>query len=477
VTGFLGGIEAFSTWLWGTPMIAVLAITGVFLSFRLRFFQVRHIVYIFKQTLGKMFSKERLGEGTISPFQALTSALASTLGAGNIAGVSVAIYYGGPGAVFWMWVVATLGMATKFTETVLSLKYRERNEEGEYVGGPMYYMSKGLGWRWLGVWFALAFLVELFCSIMVQSNAIAGNIAESFGISSYIVGLGSMLFVAVVVLGGIKRIGNVTEKLVPFMALLYIGGVLVSMILDIGRLPEVIALIFHHAFSPHAPVGGFLGATIAQAMRWGFARGVYSNEAGMGTAPIAHATASTDHPVRQGMWSVMEVILDTVACTATAFVVLISGVWSSDIAAVNPSSLAAVALSKYFGNFGSGLVAVSLFLLVITTVLVLVYYAEKQVEFLFGLKPAKLSRYLYIAAIYIGAVGGAKFLWQFLDISLAMIVIPNVVVLLLLSRQAVELKDEFFGTPGKYYLKDTEGKALSLALKNTEHGSYSKNDL
>jgi AGCS family alanine or glycine:cation symporter len=452
--GFIQAVEAFSAWLWGIPMMAVLVVTGVFLSFRLRFFQVKYIGYIIKQTLGKIFSKEELGEGTISPFQALTSALASTLGAGNIAGVSVAIYYGGPGAVFWMWVVAMMGMATKFTETVLSLKYRERNEEGEYVGGPMYYMTKGLGWKWLGIWFALAFIVELFCSIMVQSNSIAGNMAESFGVSEYLVGLCAMLFVGVVVIGGIKRIGKVTEKMVPIMALLYTLGVVVIIVLEIDKLPSVIWLILRSAFVPMAPIGGFMGASLAAVLRWGFARGVYSNEAGMGTAPIAHATASTDHPARQGLWSVTEVILDTLACTATAFAVLISGIWTSEIAAVNPSSLAALSFGGYFGTFGSGLVALSLFLFVVTTVLVLVYYAEKQVEFLFGLKAAKLSRYVYIAAIYIGAVGGAKVLWHFLDISLAMIVIPNVLVLLLLSKEVVELKNEFFYTDGRYYLKD-----------------------
>ncbi|MBC7130114.1 sodium:alanine symporter family protein, partial [Candidatus Bathyarchaeota archaeon] len=223
---------------------------------------------------------------------------------------------------------------------------------------------------------------------------------------------------------------------------------------EIDKLPSVIWLILRSAFVPMAPIGGFMGASLAAVLRWGFARGVYSNEAGMGTAPIAHATASTDHPTRQGLWSVTEVILDTLACTATAFAVLISGIWTSEIAAVNPSSLAALSFGRYFGNLGSGLVALSLFLFVITTVLVLVFYAEKQVEFLFGLKAAKLSRYVYIAAIYIGAVGGAKVLWHFLDISLAMIVIPNVLVLLLLSKEVVELKNEFFYTDGRYYLKD-----------------------
>ncbi len=440
--------------IWGLPMIALLGFAGVFLSVKLGFFQIKYAPYILKQTFGKMLSREKSGEGTVSPFQAVTAALASTVGASNIIGVPAAIAFGGPGAIFWMWVIAILGMAAKFSEIVLGYKYREKNAEGEFVGGPMYYIAKGMNLKWLGVFFSLFLMLEIIPSVMVQSNSIASSAAESFGVAPLVTGLVLLVGISIVVIGGIQRIGKVTEKLVPVMAGLYILASLVIVLLNIDKLPGVISLIIVHAFKPMSAVGGFAGSAVAATVRWGVARGVYSNEAGMGTAPIAHAAAVNDHPVRQGFWAIFEVIVDTlVICTMTAFVILSSGVWNTPEAIANPSGMPAIAFSHYFGSIGSSLVTGSLLFFVLSTVIVIIFYGEKQAEFLFGIKFSKVMRFVYLGSILVGAIGGAKQIWQFLDILMAMIIIPNIVAILFLSKEVVELKEEFFSS-SDFYLKD-----------------------
>lgn len=261
-----------------------------------------------KQTFGSIF-KEPRGKGNITPLQALTSALSSTVGAANIIGVPAAIMFGGPGAVFWMWVIAVIGMSIKFSESVLAVHYKEKNEAGEYVGGPVYYMTKGLKLKWLGACFAFALMIELIPSIMVQGNAVSSAVKETFNGNELLSGLITAVLVGLVIFGGLKRIAKVTEIIVPFMALLYVGAGLIIVAMNIGKLPEVIDLIFSYAFQPMSAVGGFAGAAVAETVRWGFARGLYSNEAGLGTAPIAHAAATTDHPVRQGFWAVMGIVI------------------------------------------------------------------------------------------------------------------------------------------------------------------------
>ncbi len=452
---FLELIGRISGWIWGPPMLALLGLGGLFLTIRLKFLQFRYAPYILKQTFGKMFSKSTSGAGTVTPFQAVTSALASTVGAANIVGVPVAIMFGGPGAVFWMWVMAFIGMGSKFTEVVLGFKYRERDEVGEYVGGPMYYMTKGLNMKWLGIIFSFSLMIEISPSIMVQANSVASSALETFGLPTWIAGVITLIVVGIVVIGGIKRIGKVAEKLVPFMASLYVLGCLVIVILNITKVPEVLLLIVQHAFQPIAAAGGFAGATIAAALRWGLARGVYSNEAGMGTAPIAHSASTNDHPVRQGFWAIFECIVDTlIICSATAFVILSSDVWLGAGAMDNAPALPAAAFDHYFGIAGSSLVTLSLLMFVISTLIVITWYGEKQAEFLFGLKFARVMRYVYLVSIIVGAIGVAKFLWQFLDILLAMIVIPNMIAILLLHKDVIALVQEFF-TSKQFYLKDT----------------------
>ncbi|WRP07138.1 sodium:alanine symporter family protein [Rossellomorea aquimaris] len=451
---FFDIIGKISAWLWGPPLIIVLGATGLYLTFLLKFIQFRYPLYIFKQTIGSVFKKPK-GEGTVTPLQALTSALSSTIGAANIVGVPAAIMFGGPGAIFWMWVIALIGMALKFSESVLAVRYREKNEKGEFVGGPMYYMTKGLNMRWLGVWFAFALMIELIPSVMVQGNAVASTVEETFNVDGLITGIVVALIVVLIVFGGIKRIGKVTEIFVPFMALIYVGSALIILFMNIDAVPEFFSLILSNAFQPMSAMGGFAGVAVAETIRWGFARGLYSNEAGLGTAPIAHAAAQTDHPVRQGLWAIVGIVIDTIiVCTATAFVVLSSGVWTAENALDDPSALTTEAFSSYFGEFGGILVTISLIFFVLSTIIVIVFYGAKQAEFLFGWKAAQGIKIVYTVAIVLGSVGAAKVIWQFLDLALAAILIPNIIAVLLLSKEVKRLTNEFF-TSDEYYLKDT----------------------
>ncbi|WP_214746225.1 sodium:alanine symporter family protein [Exiguobacterium sp. s189] len=446
-------VTSFSNWLWGVPIISLLVLSGVFLTIKLGFFQFRYPIYIFKQTFGSIFKKPK-GEGDISPRQALTSALSSTVGAANIIGVPAAIMFGGPGAIFWMWVIAIIGMAIKFSESVLAVHYREKNDAGEFVGGPVYYISKGLRWKWLATWFAFALMIELIPSIMVQGNAVSSAVRETFNGNTLITGILVAGLVGIIVFGGLKRIAKVTEIVVPGMALVYVGAGLVIVLMNLSEIPNVLSLIFSYAFEPMAAFGGFAGAAVAETIRWGFARGLYSNEAGLGTAPIAHAAAQTDHPVRQGFWAVIGIVIDTlIICSTTAFVVLSSGVWTADGAMDDPAALTTIAFREYFGYTGSLLVTISLIFFVLSTIIVIIFYGSRQAEYLFGLTAGKIMKAVYIASIVIGSIGGAQMIWNFLDLMLAMILIPNMIAVLLLSSEVKRLTTEFF-TSEKYYKKD-----------------------
>ncbi|ACQ69726.1 sodium:alanine symporter family protein [Thalassospira sp. MA62] len=446
-------VTKVSDWLWGVPIISLLVLSGIFLTIKLGFFQFRYPIYIFKQTFGSIFKKPK-GEGDISPRQALTSALSSTVGAANIIGVPAAIMFGGPGAIFWMWVIAIIGMAIKFSESVLAVHYREKNDAGEFVGGPVYYISKGLRWKWLATWFAFALMIELIPSIMVQGNAVSSAVRETFNGNTLITGIVVAILVGIIVFGGLKRIAKVTEIVVPGMALVYVGAGIVIVLMNFSEIPNVLSLIFSYAFEPMAAFGGFAGAAVAETIRWGFARGLYSNEAGLGTAPIAHAAAQTDHPVRQGFWAVIGIVIDTlIICSTTAFVVLSSGVWTADGAMDDPAALTTIAFREYFGYTGSLLVTISLIFFVLSTIIVIIFYGSRQAEYLFGLTAGKIMKAVYIVSIVIGAIGGAQMIWNFLDLMLAMILIPNMIAVLLLSGEVKRLTTEFF-TSEKYYKKD-----------------------
>lgn len=443
--------------VWGIPMILLLLGGGIYITIRLGFFQFRHFPHIIQQTFGKIFSKSD-APGTVTPFQATTSALASTMGAANIVGVPVAIALGGPGALFWMWMVALIGMATKYSEVVLGIHYRHKNEKGEYVGGPMYYIRKGLGWKKVASFFAFALMIEIVASTMVQSNSIATTIKGSFGLPAIWTGVAVAILVGLVTYGGIKTIGKVSEKLIPVMVILYLACTLLVLAINVQEIPDAFALIFEYAFTPISATGGFVGAGVAASIRWGLARGLYSNEAGMGTAPIAHAAAMNDHPAKQGFWGVFEVIVDTlVVCTLTGLVVITSGAWTK-FGPNESANMVAAGFTPTFGESIAGaIVSTTLFLFVITTVVVIIFYGEKQAEYLFGSNFAKVMKFIYIAAIFMGAIGGLKFIWQFLDLLLALVVVPNMIAVLLLSKKVRSITDDYF----KNYLKDKKDKKVS----------------
>ncbi|MFC3420404.1 alanine/glycine:cation symporter family protein [Salinicoccus hispanicus] len=456
-------ITAVSNFLWGYPIIIMLLFTSVYLTIRLKFFQFVYPVYIFKQTIGRV-GKKPFGKGTITPFQTLTTALSSTIGAANIVGVPVAIMLGGPGAVFWMWVIAVFGMALKFGETTLGMHYREKNEIGEYVGGPTYYMRNGIKWPLVGkvlaAWYAVFLLIELIPSIMVQSNSVASTIEDSFSFSPLITGIIMAVAVGIVVFGGIKRIGKVTSFLVPIMAGFYILAGLIIIFMNLSSVPAAFSLIFTEAFNPTAALGGGAGAVLAETIRWGFARGVYSNEAGLGTSPIAHAAAKTDHPIRQALWSVIAIVVDTlIICTVTALVVIMTGVWQHNDAHEESvrESLTARAFAESFGPLGSTAISLALVIFVFSTITVVVFYGARQAEYLFGLWAGTVMKALYVISIVIGAIGGATILWAFLDLTLFFVIMPNIIAVIILSPKIIELKEEYFNSK-KYYKKDVENE-------------------
>lgn len=444
----LSNMLKFSDWLWGIPMLVILVGGGLFLTVYLGFFQIKYFPFIAKETFGKIFKKPE-GDGSVSPFQAATAALASSIGASNIVGVPVAIATGGPGAVFWMWITAIVGCATKFAEIVLGIKYREKDSEGNYIGGPMYYLSKSK-WPILGSIFAFFLMIEIAPSIATQSVSLVQS-AQTIGIPKTVSGIVLIGVVALVVLGGIKRIASVTEKLVPLMAGIYIAGSLIVILKNFTQIPNAFGLIFKGAFTPQAAMGGFFGSTIARTLRSGMARGAYSNEAGMGTAPVAHATAITDHPARQGMWGVFEIIVNTmIVCTSTALVVLVSGEWTS-VGEAQAGQMPALAFQSVFGTaLGGGIVTFCLMMFVLSTVIVIIFYGEAQAEYLFGSKFAKIMRFVYLGCILMGIFVELNTIYNFIDLMLASIIIPNMLGLFLFRKEVKEIKNDFFLNPMYY---------------------------
>ncbi|MCY1039141.1 sodium:alanine symporter family protein [Staphylococcus nepalensis] len=441
-------LVSFSDWLWGYPLVLLLLFASVFLTINLKFLQFRHFFYMLKQTFGSVNQKPK-GEGTITPRQALTSALSSTVGAANIVGVPTAIMMGGPGAVFWMMVIAFLGMALKFSENVLGVHYREKNKKGEFVGGPTYYMKKGFKNKKLGAIFSLVFafalMIEIVPSIMVQGHSAASTMHDTFNIHMGVSGVVLAILAALVVFGGVKRIASFAEKIVPIMVGLYCFFGFLIILMNIGHVPNVILLVVEEAFNPTAAVGGTFGAALATTIRWGFARGIYSNEAGLGTSSIAHAAAKTDHPVRQAFWGISEIVVDTLLiCSTTAFVVLVSGVWKANDAKAQSAALTARAFENSFGEFGSMMVSISMMFFVFSTVIVVIFYGSRMAEFLFGLTAGWIMKGIYVLSMIVGALGAAQQLWDLLDLALAVVLIPNVIAVLMLSPKVKSLTTDFF---------------------------------
>jgi AGCS family alanine or glycine:cation symporter len=429
--------------VWGPYMLVLLVGTGIYLTLRTNFMPIAKLGYVLKSTLLKMFEKTTLGEGEITPFQAVATALAATIGTGNIAGVATAIAIGGPGAVFWMWVSAVFGMATKYGEVVLAINFREKTEDGRFVGGPMYYIEKGLGMRWLAMVFAFFGAVAAFgIGNMVQGNSVAAALEASFGISKLVSGIVLAVAAAAVIIGGLKRIATVTERLVPIMAAFYMIGAIVILVTSAGQIPAAFALIFSEAFTGTAAVGGFAGSTIMMAARFGVARGVFSNEAGLGSAPIAHAAATTDSAARQGLWGIFEVFADTlVICSMTALSILVTGVWQSG---ETGAALTTAAFNHGLPGPGGIIVAVGILLFAFSTILSWSYYGERCAEYLLGSKVNMIYRVLWIPFIVIGSVGGLTIIWDIADTLNGLMAIPNLIGLLGLSGVIIKLTKEFF---------------------------------
>jgi len=443
--------------IWGWPMLVLLVGAGVYLTARTRLIQFSRFGRMCRETMGKMFRRGPKGEGDVTPLQALTVAMGGTVGVGNIAGVATAIALGGPGAIFWMWISGLVGMATKFAEVVLGQHYRVREEGGPMMGGPMTYITRGLGRRWKPL--ALAFslfgaLAAFGIGNMVQSKEVAAGLSEHFSVPPWISGAVLVVAVGLVTVGGIKRIAHVAIVCVPFMCILYLLAALAVIALNVTEVPATLLLIVRHAFSPAAAAGGFAGASIRAAIRFGIARGVFSNEAGLGSAPIAHATARTDHPARQGMWGIFEVFVDTIImCTATALVILLTGAWQSGQTGA-PLTMSAFAVT--FGEtIGFPLVAICMVLTAYDTILAWCFYGETCSAYLLG--HGRIVRTAYRLAwlpfTVLGALWSHDLVWGISDALNGLMAIPNLIALIGLAAVVARLAKGFFA--GKPYLPPT----------------------
>ena len=457
--------------LWGIPLIIAILGTGILLTIRMRFLQVRK----FKESLSttivptvKSIGKKKVkkdGEKTISQFEAFSAAISGTVGTGNIVGVCGALLSGGPGAILWMWVSAFFGLLTNYSENVLGIYYRRKNAEGEVSGGPMYYISNGLGWRWLALIFALCCSLAAIGMGMVQANSISGTIQEVVAggdankalITSIIVGVVVAFLIGLIVIGGIKRIGKVASVIVPFMALLFIVMAIIIVIINATAVPEAFRLIFVNAFNIRSVSGGFFGYIIMKAMRYGFARGVFSNEAGLGSSVIAHSASDTKEPVKQGLWGIFEVFIDTfVICTLTALSVLTVSIKTgaydfTQIVAnsgISKSTIAPFAFTETFGTFGQMVFTIILPLFAFTTILAWSYYGEKAVGFLVGEKHEKLAstifKVLYVGLLIVGAIASSEIVWQLDDMFNALMALPNLVALIFLSGLIKDITKNYF---------------------------------
>jgi AGCS family alanine or glycine:cation symporter len=437
-------IDAINGLVWGPIMLTLLLGTGIFLTIGLRGMTITRIPYAFKQLLK---GRKASGEGEISPFNALMTALSSTVGTGNIAGVATAIGIGGPGALFWMWCTALVGMATKYAEAVLAVNYRETDAAGKKVGGPMYYIKNGLGKRWK----PLAFLFALFGALAgfglantVQSNTVSQVLFNNFQIPTVASGLVMALLVALVLLGGIQRIAQVAGKLVPLMTVIYLVSTLLILLMNLTEIPAALVFIVDSAFNGTAATGGFAGATVMLALRMGVSRGIFSNESGLGSAPIAHAAAATNSPVRQGTIAMLGTFIDTlIICTMTGLVLIVTDVWNSDLQG------AAMTLQVFDSSlpFGGDILSLCIALFAFTTMLGWSYYGERCAQFLLGPKVVLPFRVLWVVGIFLGTQMSLGLVWKMSDALNGMMAIPNLIALLLLSPVVFKLTRQYFQQP------------------------------
>jgi AGCS family alanine or glycine:cation symporter len=429
-----------SSILWGPWLLVLLVGTGIWLTILLKGIQFRLLPYALRLT----FSRERTGKGDVSHFGALMISLAATIGVGNIAGVATAVAMGGPGAVVWMWVTAVFGMATKYAEGFLAVRYRQVNHKGEIAGGPMYYLETGLGWKWLGVWFAVCGALAAFgIGNMVQANTTSAALVDIFPIDKVWIGIALAGMTGLVILGGVKRIAEVVSFFVPIMVLLYFGGALYIILTHLEELPAGLSVLFEQAMSGTAASGGFAGATVAQAIQWGVARGLFSNESGLGSAPIAAAAAKTNQPAKQALVSMTGTFLDTIiVCSLTGLVLSTTGVWTSGEIGVDLTLLAFK--TGLPGDWGKWIVTLGVVTFAFSTILGWCYYGEKCFEYLTGENYIRYYRMAWIAFVFVGAVVKLDLVWNFADVMNALMAIPNLIGLiglsLLLSRETKDFE-------------------------------------
>ncbi|MEA5091104.1 Amino-acid carrier protein AlsT [bioreactor metagenome] len=455
MTDLNGTLVAISGLVWGIPLLVLLVGTGIFLTVKLRLLQVRKLVTGFK--IAFMPSDCKDSEGDISQFQALMTALAATIGTGNIVGVATAVVAGGPGALFWMWASAFFGMATKYAEAILAVRFRERKANGSMAGGPMYYIKNGMQCKWLAAVFAFFGAFAAFgIGNMVQSNAVALVVKENFGVPAIYTGAILTVFTAMVILGGIKGIGKATGIIVPAMATFYLVGGLIIIFMNLDKIPATFAIIFGDAFTGHAVAGGALGTVI----RFGVSRGVFSNEAGLGSAPIAAAAAKTDMPGRQALVSMLGTFLDTIiVCSVTGLVVVMSGLWKDG--AANGAALTSQAFNSFLPNVGNNIVAIGLIFFAYSTILGWCYYGEKCFEYLAGEKVIMGYRIVYTLAVFIGSISSLSVVWNLADIFNGLMALPNLIAIVVLSGVVFEETRAF-------EIKLQEEKENKIAMQEQE---------
>ena len=487
---FLDGVakvnDAVNGVVWGVPALALLAFVGILMTVLTKVFQVSHFGHWMKKTIGAVFRDKQVTSHTkdksISQFQSLCTALAATVGTGNIVGVSGAILMGGPGAVFWMWVMAFLGMMTNYSENVLGIYYRRKNSKGEWSGGAMYYLRDGLGAKKgcgvLGK--VLATLFSLFCLIaafgignMTQVNAISGNMQNVFGIPTWVTGAIVMILVGLVVVGGLKRIASVTEKIVPFMVILYMIGTITIFVLHIDQFVPVFKAIFKSAFGMQAAAGGVVGYGIKLAIEWGMKRGVFSNEAGLGSSVMVHSNSNVKEPVKQGMWGIFEVFADTiVVCTLTAFAILSSGIINLQtgriadaFSTLTKNDLVATVFEQKFGVIGSGFIAVSIALFAFSTILGWSHYGTKACEYLLGEKRTTPYRIIFVLLVFGGAVMGDNLAWDLADTFNGLMMIPNLIGVIALSGTVAKITKNYVDR----HLRNRQVEPMYSAFPDVQH--------
>ena len=440
-------IDAIDSFVWGPFTIVLLVGVGILITIRVKAIQIRKFPFAWKLLSGKYDDPEEKGE--ITHFQALSAALSATIGTGNIAGVGTAIAIGGPGALFWMWVTAFVGMATKYAESLLSLHFRDVHKDGSVSGGPMYYLEKGLGQKWLAILFALFAVIASFgIGNMVQANSVAEPALTYFHVPKLVTGLVIAALVFAVIVGGIKRIGSVASRIVPFMTIFYVVGALIVIFLNIGKIPSAFGTVFHDAFTGTAATGGFAGSVVAQAIRFGVARGVFSNEAGLGSAPIAHGAAKTKYPVREGLVAMLGPFIDTiVVCSMTGLVIILTGAFTQVDAAGNSltgANLTATAFNLGLPGIGQYIVAIGIIFFALSTIISWSYYGDRAMEYLLGSKFIMPYRVLFCLLIPVGATIQLSTVWNISDIFNALMAFPNLIGLILLSGTVVKMTKEYF---------------------------------